>query len=129
MKKKLCPICKIEKPIEDYNRYFSSVRNKYLIGNYCKPCARKESNERSKKYYQDNKEKKLKYEKERKEWKLKDAQKHRDALSDRYVLMQLKQTLKGESSKDMRLFPEMIEAKRMQILTSRIIKKLRNGKK
>lgn len=130
MEKKLCPICKEEKSIDDYHRYFSKARNKYRVGNYCKPCARTNANERAKKYYQDNKEKVLHYQNvERKEWKIKRDKQHREELSDRYVLVKLKQTLKGEKNKVMRKFPEIIEAKRTQILTSRIIKKLKNGKK
>lgn len=130
MEKKLCPICQIEKPIEDYYRCFSKERNKYRVGNYCKPCARINANERAKKYYQDHKEKVLHYQNvECKEWKLKRDKEHREELADRYVLVKLKQSLKGESNKNMRLFPEMIEAKRTQILTSRITKKLKNGKK
>lgn len=130
MEKKLCPICKIEKPIEDYHRYFSKERNKFRIGNYCIPCARINANERAKKYYQDHKEKVLHYQNvERKKWNLKRDKEHREKLTDRYVLIKLKQSLKGESNKNMRLFPEMIEAKRTKILTSRIKKKLKNGKK
>lgn len=127
---KICPICKIKKSIEEFNKYFSKERKKYRIGNYCKLCARTNANERAKKYYQDHKEKVLHYQNvERKDWKLKRDKRHREELTDRYVLVKLKQTLKGESNKNMRLFPEMIEAKRTKILTSRITKKLKNGKK
>lgn len=130
MEKKLCPICKEEKLIEEYHKYFSKDRNKYRIGNYCKPCARINANERAKKYYQDNKDKVLHYQNvERKEWRTKRDKQHREELSDSYVLVKLKQTLKGEKNKVMRNFPEMIQAKRTQILTSRIIKKLKDGKK
>lgn len=127
---KICPICKIKKSIEEFDKYFSKERKKYRIGNYCKLCARTNANERAKKYYQENKEKVLHYQNvERKDWKLKRDKRHREELTDRYVLGKLKQTLKGESNKNMRLFPEMIEAKRTKILTSRITKKLKNGKK
>lgn len=127
---KICPICKIKKSIEEFDKYFSKERKKYRIGNYCKLCARTNANERAKKYYQENKEKVLHYQNvERKDWKLKRDKRHREELTDRYVLVKLKQTLKGESNKNMRLFPEMIEAKRTKILTSRITKKLKNGKK
>ena len=127
---KICPICKIKKSIEEFDKYFSKERKKYRIGNYCKLCARTNANERAKKYYQEHKEKVLHYQNvERKDWKLKRDKRHREELTDRYVLVKLKQTLKGESNKNMRLFPEMIEAKRTKILTSRITKKLKNGKK
>ena len=127
---KICPICKIKKSIEEFDKYFSKERKKYRIGNYCKLCARTNANERAKKYYQEHKEKVLHYQNvERKDWKLKRDKRHREELTDRYVLVKLKQTLKGESNKNMRLFPEMIEAKRTKILISRITKKLKNGKK
>jgi hypothetical protein len=130
MEKKLCPICKKHKPISDYHTYFSKERNKYRVGNYCKLCANEKANVYSKKYYKENKEKILNYQNfERKAWKIKSEKQHREELSDRYILVKLKQTLKGESNKIMRKFPEMIEAKRTQILTSRIIKKLKDGKK
>lgn len=37
---KICPICKIKKSIEEFDKYFSKERKKYRIGNYCKLCAR-----------------------------------------------------------------------------------------
>ena len=130
MQNKLCPICRVEKPIEEYHRYFSKVRNMYRVGNYCKPCARVNSNKRAKEYYQDHKKKILQYQNvDRKKWKTERNKEHQENLTDRYVLVKLKQTLKGESNKNMRLFPEMIEAKRTKILTSRIKKQLKNGKK
>ena len=130
METKLCPICKVEKSTEEYHRYFSKSRNTHRIGNYCKPCGRANANERAKRYYQEHKEKILHYQNvERKEWKIEREKEHRKELSDRYVLVKLKQTLKGESNKNMRKFPVMIEAKRTKILTSRIKKQLKNGKK
>jgi hypothetical protein len=130
MESKVCPICKIEKPIEDYHRYFSKSRQKYRLGNYCIPCAQKNANQRAKEHYKKNKVKILNYQNtERKDWKKNNDKEQRDRLSDRYVLNKLKQTLKGESNKNMRSTPEIIEAKRTKILTSRIIKKLKNGKK
>lgn len=127
---KICPICKIKKSITYYNTYFSKSRQKYRIGNYCISCAKKNANQRAKEYYKKNKEKILNYQNiERKYWKKNNDKKERDKLSDRYVLNKLKQALKGESNKSMRATPEIIEAKRTKILTSRIIKKLKNGKK
>lgn len=126
---KVCPLCNVEKPFEDYHKYFSKARNKYRIGNYCKPCSNKDSNKRAKQWYQENKEKVLHYQNvERKDWRINREKEHREQLTDRYVLVKLKQTLNGESNKDMRGSPEMIDAKRTKILTSRIIKKLKNGK-
>ncbi|MDD3773233.1 MAG: hypothetical protein PHC38_11335, partial [Weeksellaceae bacterium] len=129
-KSKICPICKIEKSTEEFHRYFSKSRNKYRVGNYCKPCANASSNERAKKYYQDNKEKIKHYQSViRREWKRKDYKKHIDELSDRYVINKLQGDLSGESAQIIRRFPEIIEAKRTKLLTYRIKKKLKNGKK
>ena len=69
---KICPICNIEKPLEEYHKYFSKERQKSRVANYCKPCSREVSKKNATKNYSENKPKKLeyakKYREENKEW-------------------------------------------------------------
>jgi hypothetical protein len=126
---KVCPICKEKKHLDEYDKYFSKERKKYRVQNYCKICLKVEANKRAKAYYQNHKEKILHYQNvERKEWKTEKEIQHRKQLTDRYVLVKLKQTTKGISNKTLRQLPELIEAKRTKILLSRIKKQL-NAKK
>ncbi len=130
MQEKRCPRCKVVKPIEDFHKYFSKSRQQYRIGNYCKPCANADSLKRAKEYYQQNKAKVLHYQNvERKEWRMKKNAVDREKLADPYVLLKLRQSQPSLKTEDFRNCPMLIEAKRTQILTSRIKKALKNGKK
>ena len=64
---KICPICNIEKPLEEYHKYFSKERQKYRVANYCKPCSREVSKKNATKNYSENKPKKLEYAKKYRE--------------------------------------------------------------
>ena len=50
---KTCPLCNKNKSTSEYHQYFSKVRNKYRIGNYCKPCAKESARVRAKQYYEE----------------------------------------------------------------------------
>lgn len=61
---KTCPICQTEKPLSEYDTYFSKERNKLRPQNYCKSCQPAEKRRRSKEYYERNKKERLEYAKQ-----------------------------------------------------------------
>lgn len=135
---KVCPICKEEKSVEEYHQYFSKSRNKYRIGNYCKPCARANSKVRVAKYFKENKEARLQYAKDYRANPENDEKravlakkfktKYREELKDCYVRDRLTQE-DGIPNWMSRQNEELIEAKRLKIKIKRKIKSLKNGKK
>lgn len=137
METKICPICGIEKPISEYHSYYSKERQKHRIGNYCKPCARINANERAKIHFQNNREAKLQYSRdyradEKNKEKLKVLsirfkQKYREELQDCYVRDRLSMENNIPTSYS-RLNPEIVEAKRLQIKIKRKLKSLQDGK-
>lgn len=64
---KKCPICKKEKDVTEYDKYWSGSRNKYRVQGYCKECKEVDACKRAKKHYQDNRMEKLKYAKQYRE--------------------------------------------------------------
>lgn len=134
---KVCPICGKRKPVADYHVYFSKQRNKHRIGNYCKPCARMNSNERAAEYFRTHKDQKLQYARDyranpKNKEKLQKLSsrfkvKYREELQDCYVRDLLNQRcgIPNYVSKEL---PEIVEAKRLQIKIKRKIKSLKNGK-
>lgn len=136
MKSKVCPICKTEKSVEEYHRYFSKSRQKYRIANYCKDCSREVHNKNAKKNYQENKSKKLEY-----------ARKYREENKDRikekrpyYKRKQIEECqncyirelliTKNNVQKGLTYEkPEILETKRLSLKIKRKIKNLKNGKK
>lgn len=68
METKICKKCDLEKPIEKFRKWYSSLRNKYYYRNKCRECERKQNNEYNrekynsggkeidKKYYDEHKE-------------------------------------------------------------------------
>ena len=135
---KVCPICKENKEVKEYHQYFSKSRNKYRIGNYCKPCARINSNIRVKKYFEDNREARLQYAKDyranpdnnekRAILAKKFKSKYREELQDCYVRDRLTQE-EGVPNWMSRQNEELVEVKRLKIKIKRKIKSLKNGKK
>lgn len=135
---KVCPICKENKSVEEYHQYFSKSRNKYRVGNYCKPCARINSNVRAKKYFEENKEARLQYarnyranpanDEKRAVLSKKFKTKYREELQDCYVRDRLTQD-DNIPNYVSRSIPEIVEAKRISIKIKRKIKTLKNGKK
>lgn len=135
---KVCPICNENKPVEEYHQYFSKPRNKYRIGNYCKPCAREESKVRSEKYFKENKEARLQYardyranpknDEKRSVLAKKFKAKYREELKDCYVrdVLATRCDIPTEVSREI---PEIVEAKRLQMKIRRKLKTLKNGKK
>jgi len=126
---KACPICGEEKPIGEFYRYFSKVRGKYRISNYCKPCARAEGNERGKAHYRDNAEQKKQY---AKQYRLANPEKikansarftkkYREELKGCYVAEFASKALKC-STKDIHGNPELLEAYRNNMKLKRTIR-------
>lgn len=134
---KVCPICKINKEVTDYHTYFSKARGKHRIGNYCKPCSRKDARIRAIKHYQNNTEKKKQYSKDYranpdnqeklKKLKTHFKKKYRQELKDCYIrdVLAQKHDIPVEVS---RQIPEIVETKRLQIKIKRQIKHLKHGK-
>jgi aminopeptidase N len=135
---KICPICKENKPLSEYDHYFSKERNKLRPQNYCKVCQVLEKRKRSAAYFQKNKEQRLNYAKqyrknpENKEklnvLRQKFKKKYREILKDCYVKDLLKQ--RGKVTEvHLKELPEIIETKRLQIKIKRKLKEIRDGKK
>jgi hypothetical protein len=135
---KVCPLCKIEKDLTNFGKYFSKERQKYRIQNYCKSCEKEEKKKRSAIYYQENKEERKQYQKQHRanpknKEKLKAVsqklkKKYREELKDCYVRDRLTQDNKIPNYVSREL-PEIVEAKRLQIKIKRKLKSLNNGKK
>ena len=127
---KTCPICKKEKPLEEYHKYFSKERQKYRVANYCKPCSREVSKKNATKNYSENKPKKLEY-----------AKKYREENKERikakrpyYKKKQIEEcqncyirellVSKNKIQKDfITENPEILETKRLMLKIKRKIKK------
>lgn len=135
---KVCPICKTEKDLSNFGKYFSKERQKYRVQNYCKSCEKSEKKRRSAEYYEANKEARKQYQKEHRanpnnKEKLKAVSqkfkiKYREELQDCYVRDRLTQDNKIPNYVSREL-PEIVEAKRLEIKIKRKIKSLQNGKK
>lgn len=131
MKIKTCPICKINKLVDDFNKYYSKERQKYRCHAYCKACEKSEKARRSADYFTKHKTERLDYAKRYRadpnnKDKLKTISqkfkvKYRDELQDCYVRDQLVQRV-GFSNKDLHAHPEIVIAKRTQLLIKRKIK-------
>ncbi len=134
---KVCPVCKENKEIKEFRIYFSKIRNKFRISNYCKPCGRKEAKPRAIQNYKDNSELRKQYAKDyranpEKKEKLKLVSqkfkiKYREELQDCYVRDRLTQENKIPNYVAKEL-PEIVETKRLQIKIKRKLKNLKNGK-
>jgi hypothetical protein len=128
---KTCPICKIEKSVDGFNKYYSKERQKYRCQNYCKACEKVEKTRRSAEYFQKHKEKRLQYAKDYRADpnnadKLKTVSKkfkvkYREVLKGCYVRDQLVQRA-GFSNAELHKHPEIVTAKRTQLLINRKIK-------
>ena len=69
METKICKKCGLEKPIEKFRKWYSSLRNKYYYRNKCRECERKQNNEYNReKYNSGGKEINKKYHDEHKEF-------------------------------------------------------------
>lgn len=129
MKVKKCPLCNNEKHIDNFHSYFSKVRNKIRIGNYCKPCAREKAKVRAIEYYKKNKETKKEYAKKYRE-ENKDkikvlsahfTKKYREELKECYVAEQAAKNLKC-STKEIHENPELLKAYKNNLLIKRQIR-------
>lgn len=136
MEYKKCPICKTEKPVEEYHQYFSKKRQKYRISNYCKTCSREVSKKNALKNYYENKPKKLEYAKkyrEKNKGRIKEKRpyykkKQIEECQNCYVreLLISKNKIQKGLTYDK---PEILETKRLSLKIKRKIKTLKNGKK
>tara|TARA_R110000796_G_scaffold141854_1_gene258246 strand:- start:233 stop:637 length:405 start_codon:yes stop_codon:yes gene_type:complete len=117
MENKKCPVCKEIKSIDFFYSYLCKKRNTNRYSNYCRPCARINSNVRAKKHYQDNKEQKLRYRKEYsknnpekiKKLSAKFSKKYREELKECYVAQFAAKSLKC-STKEIHENPELLKA-------------------
>lgn len=137
MQTKTCPKCSNALTVDMFYSYFSKVRQKTRISNYCKECSKKFGNERAKAHYKANdvakKEYAKNYRKNNSEKIKVDSCKHkiksREELKNCYVV-----GLLADMGKFTRKFlhqnPEIIALKRAQILLNRKLKNINsNGKK
>jgi hypothetical protein len=137
MDSKVCPICKIRKPVDEFGKYFSKERQKYRVQNYCRVCEKIEKNKRAGEYYLRNQEKKKQYSRDyradpknkekRKKLETHFKVKYRTELQDCYIADQLARKI-GVSSKDIRSYPGLIETERARLQLIRALKKKRNEK-
>lgn len=136
MKNKKCPKCGFELDIGCFHTYFSKLRNKYRIANYCKECSKKVSNVNSKKNYKENRKKKLEYaanyrltNKERISRKRNFyRQRHRANLQDCYV-RELLVTRHNFTTDILNDNPELIESRRLIIRIKRKLKEIKKDGK
>lgn len=134
MKTKTCPLCKEEKPLSEYDTYFSKPRNKRRPQNYCRVCSPAEKRRRSREYYKRNKNKRLEYAKkyrnENKDklriQKRKFKRKYVKELHSTYVSEQAAQVLKIPQ-RIISQQPEMVEAYKNILKLKRKMKE--HGKK
>lgn len=131
---KTCPICKNEKPLGDYHKYFSKERQKYRVANYCKLCSREVSKKNASKNYYDNKPKKLEYAKKYREenkerikakrpyYKKKQIEECQNCYV-RELLVTKNKIEKGWITEN----PEILETKRLNLKIKRKIKTLKKG--
>ncbi len=135
MKSKVCPICKIEKPVEEYHKYFSKERQKYRIANYCKSCSREISKKNATKNYYENKPQKLEYAKKYREenkerikskrpyYKKKQIEECQNCYV-RELLITKSKVQKGLTYEN----PEILETKRLSLKIKRKIKSIKKPK-
>lgn len=135
MKNKVCPICKNEKPLEEYHKYFSKERQKYRLANYCKSCSREVSKKNATKNYYENKPKKLEYAKKYREenkerikakrpyYKKKQIEECQNCYV-RELLVSKNKIEKGLISEN----PEILETKRLSLKIKRKLKELKKKK-
>jgi hypothetical protein len=136
-KTKRCPICNTVKSIKRFYRYFSKVRNRYRISNYCKDCAKTKGTERAKEHYKKHCEAKKEYQRNygkgnRESIRPKQRDKkriYRSQLTDTYLIELFHQHNKEYSRSEIRRNPTLIEAMRTRVLSIRLKSKLlRHGK-
>lgn len=135
---KVCPVCKLEKSVDEFPYYFSKARNKMRIGNYCKPCGRKEAKPRATKNYYENSEKRKQYAKDyranpenkekRRKLETHFKKKYREELKPCYVRDALVQR-HGFENKDLHENPEIVQVFTNQLKIKRTLKKIKDGKK
>lgn len=135
LKMKRCPICKVDKDLNEYDHYFSKDRNKYRPQNYCRECSKKEKTRRSADYFRENKQERLdyakKYRDENKDLILPKKRafqkKYREELHPIYVIESIRRYT-GLDAKVLRSEPELLEAKKASLTLKRKIKSIKNEK-
>jgi hypothetical protein len=118
---KLCNKCNLPK---DYSFFGKDERNKDGYQATCNDCINKRRREK----YLLNPEKHRERQKKYNQYALEKAKKHIEVISDTYVIAELKRGTEL-TTKDIREFPELIEAKRQIIKNKRLCKILKNSEK
>lgn len=133
---KTCPICKVSRPIYEYDLQFSNKRNKHRLGAYCILCARKEAKKRALTHYKEHKEEKKQYARdfranqnnkekiqtESKKYKAK----YRENLQDCYLRDKLV-TKYGFNRNYLNEHPEIVEMYRVKVKISRTLKSVKDS--
>ena len=134
-KEKTCPLCKVKKSVNEFERYFSKSRNSYRNQSYCKVCSPAEKCRRSMEYYKKKGEKVRSYQRryrvEKRELirpkKRAFNKKYRQEVHPLYAIDQIRQDT-GLTASEIRTRPELIEVEIVRIKLKRKLKILKNEK-
>jgi hypothetical protein len=131
MKVKMCFQCNLNKTIDNYTHYFVKERNKWRYSSYCKECACL----RTRIYHKKNKVSIFQKKKEREAKNPELTKIRRKIIADRYT-NECKEfyliTLLVKSGIDKQIVienPELLQTKKLLLMTKRKLKTLKNGKK
>lgn len=129
MESKICGKCQLSLPTNQFAYFFEKNRNKWRYASYCRSCQK----QNAKKHYEANREKciainRIWQRNNRKrqieivsQWQ----KKERDNLTNAYMWKLLNAS---NISKDFaNQYPEVVEARRLQLKLKRKIKQLKNG--
>lgn len=129
MESKICGKCQLSLPTDKFIFFFEKNRNKWRYASYCKSCQK----QNSKKHYEANREK---YIEMNRNWQQNNRQrqielaskwqkKERDNLTNAYMWKLLNAS--NISKEFANQYPEVVEARRLQLKLKRKIKQLKNG--
>jgi hypothetical protein len=131
MEVKMCFQCNLNKTIDNYTHYFVKKRNKWRYSSYCKECACL----RTRIYHKKNKVSIFQKKKEREAKNPELTKIRRKIIADRYT-NECKEfyliTLLVKSGIDKQIVienPELLQTKKLLLMTKRKLKTLKNGKK
>lgn len=129
MENKICGKCQLSLPTNQFSYFFEKHRNKWRYASYCRSCQK----QNAKKHYETNREK---YIAMNRNWQQNNRQrqieivsqwqkKERDNLTNAYMCKLL--TASNISKEFANQYPEVIEARRLQLKLKRKLKQLKNG--
>lgn len=128
---KICFCCKSNKTLDNYSHFYVKSRNIWRYSSYCKECAA------SKTKIHSSKNKVALYE-TRKKWIAKHSELHKERkkiIADRYTneckdFYLINLLVKSGIYKEVVIEnPELLETKKLLLMTKRKLKTLKNGKK